>query len=138
MRHRKSGRRLGRTTEHRSAMFKNMARSLVIYEGIKTTESKAKELKIVADKLITLALKNDLSARRQSFKILGRHALVNKLFDDLGPRFKGVSGGFTRVVKFSEPRKGDSAPMSFIEFSIRRTSEPIKEESTTPLKNVEE
>ena len=137
MRHRKSGRRLGRTTEHRSAMFKNMARSLIIYEGIKTTESKAKELKVIADKLVTLALKDDLFARRQSFKILGRHALVNKLFDDIGPRFKGVPGGYTRVVKFSEPRRGDSAPMSFIEFSIRRPVESVKEEPPAPQKSTE-
>jgi large subunit ribosomal protein L17 len=99
--------------------MRNLARSLVVHEGIKTTEAKAKELQKVADKLVTLALRDDLSARRQSFKVLGRHALVNKLFSEIGPRFKDVPGGFTRVVKFSVPRRGDSAPMAFIEFSIR-------------------
>jgi len=117
MRHNKSGRKLGRTWEHRKALFRNMAKSLLTHGRIRTTESKAKELRKVADKLVTLALRNDLHARRQAFKVLGDHGLVNKLFEEVGPRFAGTSGGYTRVVKMGLPRRGDCAPMAFIEFT---------------------
>ena len=117
MRHRKSGRKLGRTWEHRKAMMKNMARSLVEHERIRTTEAKAKELRILADKLVTLALVDSLHARRQAFTVLGSHHSVKKLFEEIGPRFKEVPGGYTRVVKFGVPRVGDSAPMAMIEFT---------------------
>lgn len=117
MRHRKSGRKLGRTWEHRKAMMKNMALSLVEHERIKTTEAKAKELRILADKLVTMALEDTLHARRQAFAILGSHQSVKKLFDVIGPRFKEVPGGYTRVVKFTQPRVGDCAPMALIEFT---------------------
>lgn len=125
MRHRKSGRKLGRTWEHRKSLMKNMARSLVEHERIRTTEAKAKELSVFADKLITLALQDTLHARRQAFTVLGSHHSVKKLFDEIGPRFKGVPGGFTRVVKFGIPRVGDSAPMALIEFT--RLSEKFAE-----------
>jgi len=117
MRHRKSGRKLGRTWEHRKAMMKNMARSLVEHERIRTTEAKAKELRILADKLVTLALVDTLHARRQAYTVLGSHHSVKKLFEEIGPRFKEVPGGYTRVVKFGVPRVGDSAPMAMIEFT---------------------
>ncbi len=94
-----------------------MAKSLVTYGRIRTTETKAKELRKVADNLVTLALRNDLHAKRQAYKVLGSHSLVKKLFDDYGPCFSGVQGGFTRVVKLALPRKGDSAPMAVIEFT---------------------
>ena len=92
MRHRKSGRKLNRTNTHRAAMFKNMARALLTYEQIRTTEAKAKELRRIVDKLITLALRNDLHARRQAYKVLGSHQMVQRLFDDIGPRFEGGKG----------------------------------------------
>ena len=117
MRHNKSGRKLGRTWEHRKALFRNMAKSLIVHGKIKTTESKAKELRKVADKLVTLALRTDLHSRRLAYKVLGDHALVKTLFDEVGPRFSGVSGGYTRVVKMGLPRRGDCAPMAFIEFT---------------------
>ena len=117
MRHNKSGKVLGRTWEHRKAMFRNMAKSLVTYGRIRTTETKAKELRKVADNLVTLALRNDLHAKRQAYKVLGSHSLVKKLFDDYGPCFSGVPGGYTRVVKLALPRKGDNAPMAVIEFT---------------------
>jgi large subunit ribosomal protein L17 len=117
MRHRKAGRKLGRTWEHRKALMKNMARSLVEHEHIRTTEAKAKELSIFADKLITMALQDTLHARRQAFTVLGSHHSVKKLFDEIGPRFKEVPGGYTRVVKFGIPRVGDSASMALIEFT---------------------
>lgn len=124
MRHNKSGRRLGRTWSHRKAMFRNMARSLLTYGRIKTTEAKAKELRSVADKLITLALRNDLHARRQAYRVLENHQLVKKLFDEIGPRFVGVKGGYTRVVKLAIPRAGDCAPMAVIELTRASGEEP--------------
>lgn len=126
MRHRNSGRKLGRTWEHRKALMKNMARSLVEHERIRTTEAKAKELRVLADKLVTMALENTLHARRQAYSILGSHHSVKKLFDEIGPRFKEVPGGYTRVVKFGIPRVGDSAPMAMIEFT--RLAEPASSE----------
>jgi large subunit ribosomal protein L17 len=117
MRHRKSGRKLNRTWAHRKAMFRNMARSLLVYERIRTTEPKAKELRAVVEKLITLSKTNDLHSRRQAFKVLENHGLVKKLFDEIGPRFAGVPGGYTRVVKLGLPRAGDSASMAMIELT---------------------
>jgi len=117
MRHKKSGRKLGRTWEHRKAMFRNMARSLISHERIRTTEAKAKELRRVVEKLVTLALRDDLHSRRQAYRLLGSHQLVKKLFDEIGPRFQGVNGGYTRVVKLGLPRPGDSAPLAMIEFT---------------------
>lgn len=117
MRHNKSGRKLNRNSSHRSAMFKNMARAVFTFETIRTTEAKAKELRGVVDGLITLALKNDLSARRQAFKVLGNHQLVKHLFDEVGPRYAGGNGGYTRIVKLSQPRVGDCAPMVIFELT---------------------
>lgn len=117
MRHRNAGKKLGRDTAHRKALFRNMARSLMTYERIRTTETKAKELRKVVDKLITLALRNDLPSRRQAYKVLGNHGLVKKLFDEIGPRFAGGTGGYTRVVKLGLPRPGDAAPMAVIELT---------------------
>ncbi|MBI9079053.1 MAG: 50S ribosomal protein L17 [Pseudodesulfovibrio sp.] len=117
MRHRKSGRKLNRSNSHRAAMFKNMARALLTYEQIRTTEAKAKELRRVVDKLITLALRNDLHTRRQAYKVLGNHQLVQRLFDEIGPRFEGGTGGYTRILRLSQPRTGDCAPMVIIELT---------------------
>lgn len=128
MRHRNSGRKLGRTWEHRKALMKNMARSLVEHERIRTTEAKAKELRILADKLVTMALVDSLHARRQAYAILGSHHSVQKLFNEIGPRFKDVPGGYTRVVKFGIPRVGDSAPMAMIEFT-RLAESAVAEET---------
>lgn len=119
MRHRKSGRKLNRSNSHRTAMFKNMARALLTYEQIRTTEAKAKELRRVVDKLITLALRDDLHTRRQAYKVLGSHQMVQRLFDVIGPRFVGGTGGYTRIIKLAQPRKGDCAPMVIIELTQR-------------------
>ena len=127
MRHRKSGRKLNRSNSHRAAMFKNMARALLTYEQIRTTEAKAKELRRVVDKLITLALRNDLHTRRQAYKVLGSHQLVQRLFDEIGPRFEGGTGGYTRIVKLSLPRKGDCAPMVIIELTKKAVEAPAEE-----------
>lgn len=140
MRHRKSGRKLNRSNTHRAAMFKNMARALLTYEQIRTTEAKAKELRRVVDKLITLALRNDLHARRQAYKVLGSHQMVQRLFDVIGPRFEGGQGGYTRIIKLSQPRKGDCAPMVIIELTkmaeavAEEPKEEVKEEKKAPAK----
>ncbi|ADU63233.1 MAG: 50S ribosomal protein L17 [Pseudodesulfovibrio sp.] len=136
MRHRKSGCKLNRDSAHRTAMFKNMARALLTYEQIRTTEVKAKELRRVVDKLITLALRDDLHCRRQAYKVLGSHQLVQRLFDEIGPRFEGGQGGYTRIVKLSQPRTGDCAPMVIIELTKKAADAPVKaeEKGTSPEK----
>ncbi len=139
MRHRKSGRKLNRSNSHRAAMFKNMARALLTYEQIRTTEAKAKELRRVVDKLITLALRNDLHTRRQAYKVLGSHQMVQRLFDDIGPRFEGGTGGYTRIVKLAQPRKGDCAPMVIIELTQKAAdSASEKAEEKPAAKEVKE
>ena len=120
MRHARGYRRLNRTHEHRKALFANMAGSLIEHEQIKTTLPKAKELKRIADKLITLGKRGDLHARRQAASQLKQDAYVAKLFDILGPRYKDRAGGYTRVLKAGF-RYGDMAPMAIIEFVDRDT-----------------
>ena len=114
MRHRKSGRRLGRNSSHRKAMFRNMAASLVHHETIKTTLPKAKELRRVFEPLITLAKEDGVANRRLAFDRLRDKAAVGKLFTDLGPRFKDRPGGYVRILKMG-PRPGDAAPMAIVQ-----------------------
>ena len=118
MRHARGYRRLNRTHEHRKAMFANMAGSLIEYEQIKTTLPKAKELRPVVEKLITLAKRGDLHARRQVAAMLKEDKDVAKLFEVLGPRYAERAGGYTRVLKAGF-RYGDMAPMAIIEFVER-------------------
>jgi len=120
MRHRKQGRKLNRTSSHRKAMFANMAASLIEHEQILTTLPKAKEMRSVADKLITLAKRGDLHSRRQAISQVRDVEQVKKLFDELGPRYKERPGGYTRVLKAGF-RFGDNAPMAVIEFVDRDT-----------------
>ena len=114
MRHRKSGRKLGRNSSHRKAMFRNMATSLVHHETIKTTVPKAKELRRVIEPLITLAKVDGVANRRLAFSRLRDKAAVGKLFSDLGPRFKERPGGYLRILKIG-PRPGDAAPMAIVQ-----------------------
>lgn len=118
MRHRKSGRQLNRNSSHRKAMFKNMACSLFEHEVIKTTLPKAKELKKVAEPLITLAKNDSVANRRLAFARTGSKEVVGKLFTDLGPRYENRPGGYTRILKCGF-RAGDSAPMAFVELVDR-------------------
>lgn len=117
MRHNKSGRKLNRTSSHRKALFKNMAKALLEYGKITTTETKAKVLREIIEPLITTALEDTLHARRKVYDVLGNHQLVKRLFDEIAPPFKGVCGGYTRIVKLALPRKGDCAPMAIIELT---------------------
>ncbi len=118
MRHRKSGRKLNRNSSHRTAMFRNMASSLVEHEIIKTTLPKAKELRRVLEPLITLSKEDSVSKRRQAYARLGNRDAVLKLFNELGPRFSTRPGGYTRILKCGF-RAGDNAPMAFIELVDR-------------------
>ena len=114
MRHRKSGRKLGRNSSHRKAMYRNMAASLVRHETIKTTLPKAKELRRVIEPLITLAKEDGVSRRRLAFARLRDEVAVGKLFNDLGPRFKQRPGGYLRILKMGF-RRGDAAPMAVVQ-----------------------
>ncbi len=114
MRHRKSGRKFSRTSAHRKAMFRNMTASLVDHELIKTTLPKAKELRRVAEPLITLAKNDSVANRRLAFARLRDDAAVAKLFNELGPRYSERPGGYLRVLKCGF-RAGDNAPMAFVE-----------------------
>ncbi|SER00322.1 LSU ribosomal protein L17P [Faunimonas pinastri] len=118
MRHGKSGRKLNRTSSHRMAMFANMAASLIEHEQIVTTLPKAKELRPIVEKLVTLAKKGDLHARRTAISRVRDEAMVRKLFDTLGPRYNERNGGYTRVLKAGF-RHGDNAPVAVIEFVDR-------------------
>ena len=132
MRHRKRGRKLGRNASHRKALFRNQATALFEHEQIRTTLPKCKELRRVAEKLITLAKRGDLPARRQAAKMLygtnlhykpkrgeevgslDKQAILRKLFDDIGPRYQDRNGGYTRIIR-GELRKGDGAQMGYIQ-----------------------
>ncbi|HEV8154509.1 MAG TPA: 50S ribosomal protein L17 [Gaiellales bacterium] len=116
MRHRRKGRKLGRDASHRKALFSNMAGSLFEHGRIRTTEAKAKELRPIAEKLITLARKDpgDVAAQRQAVAYLRSKDSVHRLFHEVAPRFTERPGGYTRIVKLG-PRLGDAAPMAYIE-----------------------
>jgi large subunit ribosomal protein L17 len=114
MRHRNSGRQLSRNASHRHALMRNMATSLLRHETIRTTVPKAKELRRVVEPLITLAKIDSLGKRRLAFSRIRDIAIVEKLFTDLGPRFKARAGGYTRILKM-EPRPGDSADMALMQ-----------------------
>ena len=121
MRHGNSGRKLGRTSSHRKAMFANMAVALLKHEQISTTLPKAKELRPIVEKLITLGKRGGLHARRQAWSVLRDDAVTAKLFDTIGPRYKERKGGYTRVLKAGF-RYGDNAAVAVIEFVDRDES----------------
>jgi len=128
MRHRKSGRHFNRTSSHRQAMFKNMAVSLFEHEIIKTTLPKAKELRRVAEPLITLAKEDSVANRRLAFSRTRSKEAVGKLFNDLGPRYQERTGGYLRILKCGF-RAGDNAPMAYVELVDRPVAEEVVEES---------
>jgi large subunit ribosomal protein L17 len=133
MRHRNSGRQLSRNASHRHAMLRNMATSLLQHETIRTTVPKAKELRRVVEPLITLAKVDSIAMRRLAYARLRDENVVEKLFADLGPRFKARAGGYTRILKM-EPRPGDSADMALmqlVDFAVVATE---KKEDTKAAK----
>ncbi len=115
MRHARSGKKLGRDSAHRKALYSNLAGALITHGRIETTEAKAKAVRPYAEKLITLGKRGDLHARRQAMAELRSNDVVHKLFADVAPRFSERNGGYTRVVKLG-PRQGDAASMALLEF----------------------
>jgi large subunit ribosomal protein L17 len=134
MRHRKAGSKFNRNSSHRKAMFKNMVTSLLKYDRIRTTDAKAKELRGLADHLITLAKRGDLHARRQALAIVREKDVVHKLFEEAPKRFNDLAGGYTRVVKVDR-RPGDATMMSIIELVTPETK--TKKKKKTPKKKSE-
>jgi len=134
MRHRVAGRKLSRHTQHRRWMFRNMLVSLLDHERLRTTLAKAKELRVWADKIITLGKRNDLHARRQAFALLRSEDIVKKLFGEIAPRFKDRQGGYTRIYRIGW-RQGDAAPLSLIELV---TTAPTEEKKKSAVKKAKE
>jgi len=137
MRHGIKGRKLNRNKAHRRSLFANMATSLILHEQIKTTVPKAKEIRPIVEKLVTLAKRGDLHARRQALAFLYDEEAVRKLFAVLGGRYKERQGGYTRIIKAGF-RYGDNAPVAFIEFVDRDESEKGKYCVPTQNENDEE
>lgn len=126
MRHRKSGRKLGRVSSHRKAMLKNMTASLLKHERIITTDAKAKELRSVAERVITLGKNGSLHARRQTLSFVRDRQITAKVFDELSARYSNRSGGYTRIIKIGY-RDGDNAPLSVVEL-ISEQKKKVNEE----------
>ncbi|MFL2837059.1 MAG: 50S ribosomal protein L17 [Hyphomicrobiales bacterium] len=137
MRHNNSQRKLNRTASHRKAMFSNMANALIKHEQIITTLPKAKELRPVVEKLVTLSRKNSLHSRRQAISKLQDLSMVSKLFDVLGPRYADRAGGYTRIIKAGF-RYGDSAPMAVIEFVDRDKDAKGQDSGPLQVQDIEE
>jgi len=125
MRHRKAGRKLGRTSAHRSALLRNLVTALLDHERIETTDAKAKELRRVADRMITLGKRGDLHARRQALAVVRSREVAGKLFGPLAERYRERQGGYTRILKL-RTRIGDAAPISLIEL-VDRDAKPAPE-----------
>ena len=132
MRHNNAGRRLGRTTSHREAMFRNMVTSLLNHEKITTTDAKAKEIRVVAEKMITLGKRGDLHAMRLAAAYIREKSVVTKLFSTIAPRYKDRSGGYTRIIKLGI-RQGDTAPVSLIEL-VEEEMQPKKKTKQKPAR----
>ena len=129
MRHNKSGRKLGRKTASRKALMSNLASALITHKRIKTTDAKAKELRMYVEPLVTFAKRGDLHARRQVLKKIPRKAIIHELFDTIGPSFSDRDGGYTRITKLGF-RDNDCAPMSLIEF-VGMTAESVPQGEST-------
>jgi len=136
MRHQNAGRKLGRTTAHRQSLLRNLVTYLLLHERIVTTEAKSKELRRIAEQMITLAKREDLHARRQASKIIMDESVLKKLFDSLGARFSQRLGGYTRITKLSY-RAGDGAPLAAIELldqEGKKAEAPAKEKPKRSLR----
>ena len=129
MRHKVDGRQLGRDTSHRRALFRSLVTSFLDTERIETTEAKAKEIRSIAEKMITLGKREDLHARRQALSYIRKKEVVAKLFDDIAKRFNGRNGGYTRVIK-TRNRLGDGAPMALIELVAMKKEEKKEAKET--------
>jgi large subunit ribosomal protein L17 len=126
MRHHRSGRKLGRDSAHRKALYANLTGALIEHGRIRTTEAKAKEVRPIAEQMITLGRRGDLAARRHAIAFLRKQETVHKLFAEVGPRFADRPGGYSRIVKLG-PRPGDSAPMVYLELVDYTPAGPSEE-----------
>jgi large subunit ribosomal protein L17 len=133
MRHRNAGRKLGRTSAHRTALLRNLVTSLLDHERIETTDAKAKELRRIADRMITLGKRGDLHARRQALRVVQSRDVTSKLFSTLADRYRERAGGYTRVLKL-RTRVGDAAPVSMVELVDREVSAKAKASDEKPAK----
>lgn len=131
MRHQVKGRKLGRSPAHRKALFRNQLSSLVKAERIRTTLQKAKELRPLAEKVVTQGKRDTLHARRQVNRLISDRELVKKLFDEIAPRYHERPGGYTRIIKLG-PRKGDGAEMAYLEFVDRGEAETATDKKSLP------
>ena len=132
MRHQRSGKKLGRSSSHRKALYANLTASLIEHGRIRTTETKAKAVRPIAEKMITLGRTGSIHARRQALAYLRSQEIVHMLFSEVAPRFKNRPGGYTRVIKLG-PRQGDAAPMAYLELVdfVPGGEEPRSEESAS-------
>ena len=130
MRHKKAGRKLGRTSSHRKAMMRNLVTSLLELEKVTTTDAKAKELRGVADKMITLGKRGTLHARRQALSFIRDNSVTQKEFEELSTRYNERAGGYTRIIKIGN-RVGDNAPVSVIELMPDEKKKSIKKKKIT-------
>lgn len=137
MRHRNSGRQLGRNSGHRRALFRNMVTSLLEHGSLQTTDAKAKELRRVVEKVITLGKRGDIHARRQAAAYVREPGVVAKLFGEIGPKFAGRPGGYTRIIKVGL-RRGDAAPMSLLQLVDEPCTPKVKRNKTAPAAEVAE
>jgi len=140
MRHRLEGRKFGRQADQRKAMLRNLVKSLVISERITTTVAKAKEMRSIAERVITYGKKGEVHHRRLAYRYLGDRGLVKKVFDEIAPRYKDVKGGYTRIIKKGF-RKGDAAAIAIIEFvsvKVKKISGKAKENIKIESLEVEE
>lgn len=133
MRHQKAGKKLNRTGSHRNGMFRNMVTSLLTYGQIRTTDAKAKELRRWADRMITLAKRGDLHARRQALAVVRDKTVVHKLFEEAPDRFGDRAGGYTNVIKIGR-RLGDAAPISLVELVAPKEKKEGKKKKPRPAK----
>jgi large subunit ribosomal protein L17 len=132
MRHQKQGRKLGRDSAHRKALYSNLAGALIEHGRIQTTEAKAKEVRPIVERMITLGKRGDLHAHRQAVAFLRSKAVAHKLFAEVAPRFADRPGGYTRVVKLG-PRQGDAAPMAYLELvDFVPEARPVRRPAETP------
>ena len=132
MRHNKTGRRLGRKPDHRQHMMRNMVTSFFEHEKITTTDTRAKELRKVVDKMITLGKRGDLHARRQALQVIRDRQVVGKLFEMIAPRYTERPGGYTRIIRLAN-RQGDNAPMAIIELVEEEFTPKTKKASPAPV-----
>ena len=137
MRHRKAGRHLGRDSAHRRALYRNLVTDLLRYERITTTDAKAREIRPIAEKMITLGRRGDLHARRQALSYIYDRYVVDKVFEDIAPRMASRPGGYLRITRL-EPRKGDGARMAVIEtVDYRETAEMAAPDDSAPAQEPE-